>query len=65
MIYPSIDKIISQVGSKYLLVNIVAKRVQEMKEKHNYQLKEEEYESTKEIGRTLEEISKNLIHIEE
>ena len=64
MIYPSIDKILNQVGSKYLLVNIVSKRVQELKEKKNYQLKEEEYVSSKEIGRTLEEISKNLIHIE-
>lgn len=64
MIYPSIDKILNQVGSKYLLVNIVSKRVQELKEKKNYQLKEEEYNSSKEIGRTLEEISKNLIHIE-
>lgn len=33
MIYPSIDKILNQVGSKYLLVNIVSKRVQELKEK--------------------------------
>ena len=64
MIYPSIDKILNQVGSKYLLVNIVAKRVQELKEKKNYQLKEEEYTSSKDIGRTLEEISKKLIHIE-
>lgn len=64
MIYPSIDKILTQVGSKYLLVNIVSKRVAELKEKKNYQLKEDEYVSTKEIGRTLEEISKNLIHIE-
>ena len=64
MIYPSIDTILNQVGSKYLLVNIVSKRVQELKEKKNYQLKEEEYTSSKDIGRTLEEISKNLIHIE-
>ena len=64
MIYPSIDKILNQVGSKYVLVNIVSKRVQELKEKKNFQLKEEEYISSKEIGRTLEEISKNLIHIE-
>ena len=64
MIYPSIDKIINQVGSKYLLVNIVSKRVRELKEKKNYQLKEEDYVSSKDIGRTLEEISKNLIHIE-
>ena len=30
MIYPSIDKLLKQVGSKYLLVNIVAKRAKEM-----------------------------------
>lgn len=26
MIYPSIDKLLTKVGSKYLLVNLVAKR---------------------------------------
>ena len=30
MIYPSIDKLLNQVGSKYLLVNLVSKRVKEM-----------------------------------
>ena len=30
MIYPSIDKLLVKVGSKYLLVNIVSKRVKEM-----------------------------------
>ena len=30
MIYPSIDKLLNQVGSKYLLVNIVAKRAHEI-----------------------------------
>ena len=33
MIYPSIDKLLNQVGSKYLLVNVVSKRVHEMEEK--------------------------------
>lgn len=64
MIYPSIDKLLSQVGSKYLLINIVAKRAKEMKNKKNYQMNENEYQSSKEIGRTLEEISKELINIE-
>ena len=31
MLYPSIDKLLTQVGSKYLLVNVVAKRAKEMK----------------------------------
>ncbi len=63
MIYPSIDKLLNQVGSKYLLVNIVAKRAREMEEKKNYQLKESEYVSKKEIGKSLEEISNDLIHL--
>ena len=62
MIYPSIDKLLNQVGSKYLLVNVVSKRAKELQEKKNYQMKENEYKSTKEIGRALEEISNELIH---
>lgn len=61
MIYPSIDNILTIVGSKYLLVNIVAKRAKEMSETNYYQMKESEYVSKKNIGRALEEISKQLI----
>ena len=43
MIYPSIDRLLNQVGSKYLLVNIVAKRAKEMDETSFYQMKENEY----------------------
>lgn len=63
MIYPSIDQLLTQVGSKYLLVNIVSKRVKEMKKKKHFQMNEKDYKSTKEIGKSLEEISKGLIHI--
>ena len=63
MIYPSIDKLLTQVGSKYLLVNVVSMRVKQMKETGHYQLKESEYTSKKDIGKALEEISKDLIHI--
>ncbi len=63
MIYPSIDKLLNIVGSKFLLVNIVSKRVKEMEETEYYQLSE--YKSKKNIGRALEEVSKGLIHIKE
>ncbi|MEG0825968.1 MAG: DNA-directed RNA polymerase subunit omega [Bacilli bacterium] len=63
MIYPSIDKLLSQVGSKYLLVNLVSKRVKEMEKTEFFQLKETDYTSKKNIGRALEEISNNLIHL--
>lgn len=65
MIYPSIDKLLVKVGSKYLLVNLVSKRVKEMEKNGHYQLKENEYKSKKNIGRALEEVSNDLIHIKE
>lgn len=64
MLYPSIDKLLHQVGSKYLLVNVVTKRIKEMEDTNHYQLKENEYKSSKKLGMALEEISKNLIHIQ-
>lgn len=65
MIYPSIDKLLNTVGSKFLLVNLVAKRVKEMESENNYQMKNAEYVSKKNIGKALEEVSKNLIHVKE
>lgn len=63
MIYPSIDKLLNNVGSKFLLVNIVSKRAKEMEETEYYQLSE--YKSSKNIGKALEEISKGLVNIKE
>lgn len=65
MIYPSIDKLLVKVGSKYLLVNLVSKRVKEMEKNGHYQLKENEYKSKKNIGRALEEVAQDLITITE
>lgn len=39
MIYPSIDKLLLLVDSKYRLVHIAAKRSIEMSETHHYQKK--------------------------
>lgn len=63
MIYPSIDKLLNQIGSKYLLVNLVNKRAHEMQETEHFQMKEYEYRSKEEIGRALEEIANNLIKV--
>ncbi len=63
MIYPSIDKLLNEVGSKYLLVNIIAKRAKEMRDYDHYQMKETEYTSKKMLGRALEEVAKDLIHL--
>lgn len=63
MLYPSIDKILNIVDSKYRLVNVIAKRSKQMLENNHYQMKEEEYKNKKEIGRALEEIEKGLVKI--
>ena len=64
MIYPSIDKLLNIAGSKYLLVNLISKRIDEMEKVKNYQMKEEEYVSKKDIGKALEEIAKGYVKIE-
>ena len=61
MLYPSIDKILNYVDSKYKLVHIIAKRSIQMKETGHYQLPENEYHTKKELGRALEEVDKGLI----
>ena len=63
MRHPSIDKLLDKVGSKYLLVNVVAKRAKEIENNGFYQMKECEYKSVKPIGRALEEIAKDLVRI--
>ena len=65
MIYPSIDKLLNIVDSKYKLVHIAADRAKVMQEHHHYQMDENEYVSKKPIGRALEEIDKGLITIKE
>jgi len=61
MIYPSIDKILNTVESKYILVHIVAARSKQMQANEHYQMAENDYQSKKEIGRSLEELEKGLI----
>lgn len=63
MLYPSIDKLLNNVDSKYRLVNVVAIRSKQMYVNNHYQMKDEEYKNKKEIGRALEEIEKGLVKI--
>ena len=63
MIYPSIDKLLNIVDSKYALVHIVSRRARQMHEEKFYQMRERDYKCKKNIGRALEEVSEGLIHI--
>lgn len=64
MIYPSIDKILNVVDSKYALVYIASERSKQMAKTGYYQKSEKEYKSEKNIGRALEEVLDGLIHVE-
>lgn len=59
----SIDKLLTTVDSKYKLVYVVAKRSHQMQATRHYQMKPNEYKSSKNLGKALEEVAANLIHI--
>ncbi len=63
MIYPSIDKLLNVVNSKYELVHIIAMRSKQMHTYKNYQMDEKTYRSTKNIGRAMEELENGLIKV--
>ena len=65
MIYPSIDKLLNVVDSKYRLVHLAALRSYDIRENNNLQKNEEDYVSKKNIGRALEEVADNLIIIKQ
>ena len=63
MLYPSIDKILTKVDSKYLLVHVISQRSKQMLEHNHFQMKEEDYHNKKELGRALEEIDHDLVKV--
>lgn len=54
MLYPSIDKLLDKVNSKYTMVILSAKRAHELHNDIDPLL--DEYKSYKNVGRALEEI---------
>lgn len=63
MIYPSIDKLLNIVDSKYELVHIAARRSKEITKTSHYQKKVSDYKCKKNIGRALEEVCDGLITV--
>ena len=63
MIFPSIDKLLNIVDSKYELALVVARRSREINETGFLELDESEYKSKKNIGRALEEVGAGMITI--
>ncbi|QDX95115.1 DNA-directed RNA polymerase subunit omega [Brevibacillus laterosporus] len=54
MLYPSIDKLVDKVGSKYTLVTLASKRARQLREENDMQI--EKPFSKKFVGQSLEEI---------
>ena len=65
MLYPSIDKLLNIVDSKYKLVHVASKRSKQMLENNHYQMKEADYKNKKPLCRALEEVEAGLIKIVE
>ena len=65
MIYPSIDKLLNIVDSKYQLVHIAARRSKDLTRTDYYQMPINKYVSSKNIGRALEEVAEGLIIVKE
>ena len=63
MLYPSIDKLLNIVDSKYILVHVASIRSKQILENNHFQMKESEYKNKKELGRALEEVENGLIKI--
>ncbi len=63
MLYPSIDKLLNVVDSKYILVHVASMRSKQMLENKHFQMREKDYVNKKELGRALEEIEKGLVKV--
>jgi DNA-directed RNA polymerase subunit omega len=65
MLYPSIDKLLNIVDSKYILVHVSSMRSKQMLENKHFQMRRKDYVNKKELGRALEEIEKGYVKIVE
>ncbi len=64
MLYPSIDKLLNIVDSKYMLVHVASRRAKQMLDNDHYQMNEKDYVNKKPLGKALEEVEKGLIQIQ-
>ena len=63
MIYPSIDKLLNIVDSKYQLVHIAARRSKQISKEGFLFMPDTEYKSKKNIGRALEELCEGYLEM--
>ncbi|PSL42209.1 DNA-directed RNA polymerase subunit omega [Planomicrobium soli] len=63
MLYPSVDKLKSQIDSKYSLVALASKRARQLHENGDERL--HRYVSTKSVGKALEEVAAGVLQKED
>ncbi|MBS4177176.1 DNA-directed RNA polymerase subunit omega [Lederbergia citrea] len=63
MLYPSIDKLMTVIDSKYSLVTVAARRARQFQEDEDPKL--DKYFSYKYVGKALEEIYDGVIKVKE
>ena len=63
MLYPSIDKLLNLIDSKYKLIHIAASRSKQISKGGFLQMNESSYKCKRNIGRALEEVQAGLITI--
>ncbi|GIN57563.1 DNA-directed RNA polymerase subunit omega [Lederbergia ruris] len=63
MLYPSIDKLLNVIDSKYSLVTVSASRARRLQEKSHPLM--ENYESHKFVGKALEEIYSGALKVKD
>ncbi|HLU21955.1 DNA-directed RNA polymerase subunit omega [Lederbergia graminis] len=63
MLYPSIDKLLNVIDSKYSLVTVSSRRARQFQDDKNPIL--EKYQSHKYVGKALEEIYAGVLKIKE
>lgn len=62
MLYPSVDKLKTQIDSKYSLVALASKRARQLHEQGDEKL--DEYVSHKSVGKALEEVAAGALRPE-
>lgn len=63
MLYPSIDKLVEKIPSKYSLIILASKRAHELQLYKNEIL--DDYQSIKPVGKALEEVVAGELYIQE
>ncbi|WP_278852169.1 DNA-directed RNA polymerase subunit omega [Ligilactobacillus aviarius] len=63
ILYPSVDKLLEHVNSRYSLVMLAAKRAHELDAGALPLLNKDEYKSDKNVGKALEEVEAGKLTI--